>query len=1058
MQFPPAVCERMTAILLTLTLFAAWWLIGLAVLVVVRADLRSPRVALTAPVLGTAATLIPLFVLSHAGVPMEDGAPPVAVALLVCSVAVVARRRPGLPMTVLPVIAIAVGALFLVGWPMLGFGFHWIANANDDMANYVLSATDLLHRGLLASVDLGGLSRSEDYPSLMSAVHAFGARPGADITLAGFAGITGMPANEVFMTLILALYLCTICGTAALALQATQRWWAAAAAAALVAVSPLTTYGVLQQLLPQVWGLGLAAALCALLMRRELYRGSRIGVADVVPISMLVATLVVVYVELASTVVLAYALYLALLTSRREFDPRAAARLWLPILAVTVAVVNRYLIREFHFVRSQTGLGVHGLFSGPPTFGFTLVPSALPGIVGLQNLPAQSNAHLLEWSIAAAAILLAAAVAVSVRGAIRGAATSVVLLTYAALGIFLGVESSDFGLFKLYMYLQPFLAAGVAVWLAGLNSKRVLAFAGVSLLLLAGFQLSTQQGYVRASRVPLGLPNASSLGLLPTFGRLTDESRNAIITVTENPTLGKLEAVRVGQRPMYFISQNLFAPLMSAQYLRLNGWKKRSFNVLDGGAPRADAFSDNARASAILSRGQCTIILPTGTQTVLNRRSLPEGDSNLVAIPCSARNTLVFTASKLGQGYFAFSDRSKVSLYPVEPDFYTGQTMSAFGRYALFRILRPSPNVRLELNLTTTYIHNGSNLLSHAAVVGKSRVPLPLVGRGSARVFSAPLRSQIIGGQAFALLDMGSDGMLQPESRPGLEGIYGRSVPIDPRFVTSHVRDVSLVSNWQYDRLRRPSVLSAFPKALANPNLEYSGIYEDGWVAEDSYAVLAAGKAADLLIRADVRPASGGQQLRVLVNGRQLVARSVAPGHLDLRLAVPASRSPRRVELRWSSVAPLPAPDGRPTAALLRLLGVVPHGSVGTQSPPVVLQHFPSDLSNPNVSYSGIYGDGWLHRQAFVTLMGGKAADLLLRAEVPAVAGGQTLQVQVNGRQITSRHVAPGHLELRIAMPPSEGPRRVDLRWTSAPRLPAPDGRPASALLKFLGILPRAPR
>jgi hypothetical protein len=91
--------------------------------------------------------------------------------------------------------------------------------------------------------------------------------------------------------------------------------------------------------------------------------------------------------------------------------------------------------------------------------------------------------------------------------------------------------------------------------------------------------------------------------------------------------------------------------------------------------------------------------------------------------------------------------------------------------------------------------------------------------------------------------------------------------------------------------------------------------------------VLAAGNAADLLLRAEVPPAPGGQQLQLFVNGRQVAARTIAPGQLELRVPVPASQSPRRVELRWAAAPKLPAPDGRPAAALIKFLGIVSRGS-----------------------------------------------------------------------------------------------------------------------------------
>jgi hypothetical protein len=921
-----------TAALLTVALFGVWSLIGLAVLAAVKAQTGSLRIALTAPALGMATSVLLLFVFSHAGVALEDCTLPITIVLLVGSAAVIAVRRPTLPAGIVPVLAICVGALVLAGWPMFVYGFSWIANANDDMANYVLSATQVLHRGLLAPADLSGLRHDRNYPSVLVALHSFGSRPGADIALGGFTSVVGRRAYELFMPFIFALYLCMICGTAALAMQATRRTWAATVAALLVAVAPLATFGVLQQLLAQVAGLGLVTTLSALLMRRELHRGSRPSWRDVVPISILFTGVIVVYIELAAALVLGYALYLAVLAFRRELSLRLAAYLWLPPVAFAAIVLNKYAITELRYVGSQTQLGVggtvHGLFAGPPAFGFSLVPSALPGIVGLQKLPLAANAPLVGWSILVAAVLLAVALALSVLTALRGVAASVVVVAFAALGIALAVKSSDYGLFKLYMYVQPFLAAGVAVWLAKSSRKPILALVLLPLILLVVLEVRTQQAYVRDSRSPLGLRHASSSALLPAFEHLVAKEQQPVISVTENPTLGKLEAVSAGQRPLMFISQNLFTPFMPPRIAHLNGWRQRSFTLAGSRTSHVNPFSENTHASAALSTGRCSVMLPTGTQTVLNRRLLPEGASDLVAKPCAglSGDTLVFISSGLGEGYYNFRDRRKIAFYPGEPDFfYRGRTMSAFGRYTLFRILKPSTSVRLAISLSTTFIHDGSNVLPPATVVGKSRMRLPLIGRGSARVFSPPFHAQMISGQPYALLDMGRDGKLFVDRRPGLRGLWGRSVPLDPRFVAAFVRDISLVSDAEYRRLRRPLVLSSFPDAVANPNLEYSGIYEDGWVARNSYAVLAAGPAASLRLRAEVPPAPEGQRqtLQLLVNGRRLAKRSIPPGQLDQRVPLPASRIPRRIELRWAATEKLPDPDGRPVAALIMFLGVV---------------------------------------------------------------------------------------------------------------------------------------
>lgn len=135
----------------------------------------------------------------------------------------------------------------------------------------------------------------------------------------------------------------------------------------------------------------------------------------------------------------------------------------------------------------------------------------------------------------------------------------------------------------------------------------------------------------------------------------------------------------------------------------------------------------------------------------------------------------------------------------------------------------------------------------------------------------------------------------------------------------------------------------------------------------------------------------------------------------------------------------------------LGLVGTVGCSKHAAERPPFALEHFPADLK-PGLSYSGIYGDGWVDRQASVVLAAGAAAEFVLLAEVPPAPGGQWLQLLVDGRQLAERAVSPGQLELRVPLPATKWPRLVELRWASAPALPEPDGRSVSALVKFLGM------
>ena len=929
----------MTAFSLTLAAFAVFWLIGVAFLGAARADTSSLRVTLTAPALGSCVVLLPAFMLSHAGVAMEHVALPLVIALLVAAVILLAVRRPPLPVTVIPVLAVCAGGLLLAAQPMREFGFHWLGNGNSDMANYTLSAQELIHRGLLAPFDLMGLARGTDYATALTALHLIGSRPGADLMLALTSSITGHLPYEVFMSVIFALNLCGVCAVGALAMQASRRWWAATVAAALLVISPLATLGVLQQLIAQVWGLALGAALFALLMRSDLHRrGARIS--EWIPIAVLFVGLVVVYVELAAALTAAYALYLLILGLRKELSVGGAVRVWLPAAVLAAVVLGGYLPTELRYVVSQAGTGT-GVAQAAPLFGYALVPAALPAVLGLQELKPLIGAPHLDLSIAVAGILLICVLVGALISARRGVGAAVVLVTLAGLGGLLAVHSSDFGLYKLYMYIQPFLAALLAIWITA-DRKFVRWVVLVPVVALVAAQLSTQHALVVASRNPVEVPHASAADLLPAFRQIAASAHGPIIAASEDSTLIELEAESALGRAVYFPTSALFRTLLNAtiagRAVEIREAAARValadsphvFNLHSHDSPQVDPFDEDPHISESLASPSCELVLPSGTEIPLNRRLLAEGSPSLHTTPCvDARNLLIFINSALGEPYYLSEHRRTVSYYQLEGDpYYPGRTFAGFGRYALFRVFGPLPGARLELDFTSTARQDGSNRIPTAAVVGETRTPLPVAGRGSARVFSQPLRYQMIDGAPYVLIDAGEEGKRFRAKRSGLEGLYGASIPLDPRLLTSYVRSISLVSASEYADLRPPLTLSSFPADLANRDLEYSGIYEDGWVGEDSYAMLAGGPTADLVVRANV-PAGAGGALKVLLDGRVIASLVDAPGPLSLRVRVPASNSRRRVELRFAGSIKLGAPDLRPASAHLSLLGFVAPPSGG---------------------------------------------------------------------------------------------------------------------------------
>ncbi len=915
----------MTALLLAFGLFGTWSFVGLAALAALGQDTTNLRITLTAPLLGTAVTLVPLFVMSNFGLSMDDVATVVLATVLAGSVATFAVRRPHLPVGVAPVAALCVVDLLLVGRPMFHLGFDWIANANDDMANYVLSATQLLRHGLVGQLDIGALAHDRGYSTVLQPLHNSGARPGADITLAATSSVTGVPPYEAFMPLILAFNLCAICGTAALAMQATRRWWAAALAAALIVASPLAAYGVLQQLLPQVWGLGLATALFAWIMRPELYGRRGPGRSELVVICLLASTLVSVYVELAATLLVPYGIYVSVLAARRQLTLRAVLTLWVTPLLCTALVLNSYLPRELGFARAQASAGVGG--AANVIFPYTLVPAGLASATGFRVLGAAATPRL----IITAFLLVTLYAVIALAGTWLGLAAATALLGDLLLGSFLAVGGAGFGLFKLFMYAQPFAAAATAAAAARLTRRSLLIAAAIVLVLLVRLQLHTQRVYVVRSENPIDLHDASNDALLPAFRRAIEKTPLPVVAVTEHPVLAKLEGASAGRHPVYFVSRDVFRPLIGGysgraqleRYDRTSGWSTERFKLSPASvSSRTITFGDNTHASKLLAANRCLLALPSGAQLPFNRRWLPEGSPDLVFARCSdVHNELIFTSSSVGSSFYGFTNRKAVSFYQLQGDHFSHGTVSGFGRYALFRIVNPSSRFRLELSVTTTPRGDGSNRLPPTLVIGSTRQPLGTFGRGSAHAFSALIAPQRIQGQSYILLDMGEPGRIVRATRSGIEGLYGRSRPLDPRYLTSYVRDVSIVTDSQYEKLTPPGEITHFPEDLLDPHLEYSGLYEDGWMGEDAFVVLRGGPASTLVVRADV-PSRPGQRLELSVDGRTIYSRAVAPGQLSVRTNVPAAARRRRIEFHWAGEVEVSTADHRQAAARLEQVAI----------------------------------------------------------------------------------------------------------------------------------------
>jgi hypothetical protein len=945
----------LVALLLTLALFAFWALLGYAILSALRRlDDPLPNLLL-APVVGIAATLLPALVLNRAGLPIARVGWPTALALLGTAAALLWRYRPGLCWRrYAPFAGVLLLGLYLTGRPALELGLHWLSYCNDDMGNYSLMAHRLLEHGFHDAPAEAGLVNGTDYQQFYWFLHVPRmARSGGDVLLAWALSLTGLTAHQAFMPVILAFHLALISATGALACPTGERRGAALLTCGLLALSSLTTLGCLYQFAGQVLGLALLVS-CTTVLLRPL---AGLGRADLVRhgclLGLLVAGQLPSYPEICPFLAVAFAAHLGLAWWRRQLalGPTAGA---LAVAGLITGVLLNTSLRAPLFWLSHQANAPDWL----DLFPYYLAPNGLATLWGLQPFAgaAISEPRASALIVVGGVLLLASAVAALVL-AWRLQPAAIMTSVMLAVGALLLCQRNGFGLFKLAMFIQPFLLATVVLAWFGLVRRPVLRLVPLVLLGLAG--LPGQNTYVRSSRdvgfLLVELPGASRSNLLGQFRQeMAGKPIRRLLSDTSNYPFAKFQALYTGGIATAFPCipwfqdmrypgmdrEGLLAPpgqALGLAYLKaLNGVNRhRQFHLHDPGQPGAVNDFDLNSIGRPAQQGQGGDYLAQCGPglSALNHQHFPPGEHRAILVRPLAEvaNHLLFIPSRLGRHHFMCDTSEKtVGLFSPEGDyFFPGKTFAGCGRHVLFEVINPSPRARLLLSCTASVKGDGVNRLPPASAVGERRQLLPLVGRGSARVFSPPLRPQWIDGRAYVALDMGQEGVRPPDVRHGLMKLWGRDLAADWRYITVHARDVSLISEEEYNRLTPPCRLDRFPLDLAHPGLEYSGMYEDGWVSEAAlFGLHQPGPEADLVVRGSVPRLPGRpdlrQELRVLVDGTEVVRRPLPPGEFTLRCPAPAGAGRRRVELRFADHAPLPPGDGRPVAAQLFEVGFDP--------------------------------------------------------------------------------------------------------------------------------------
>jgi hypothetical protein len=224
---------------------------------------------------------------------------------------------------------------------------------------------------------------------------------------------------------------------------------------------------------------------------------------------------------------------------------------------------------------------------------------------------------------------------------------------------------------------------------------------------------------------------------------------------------------------------------------------------------------------------------------------------------------------------------------------------------------------------------DGKNFVPRGHVYGATAVPLPGVGRGSARIISAPFEPANADGLHVIGIDLGQNGVRFRKHVTGLMRWFGSDIALDPRPLVVFGRDISIVSDADYRRWSAPSWIVDVPNALQNPHLAFSGIYEDsGWVSDDAELTLQSDASTQRVRVEGLLPRVGSDDFTTIatlfVDGVQRARTTISVGPFSIEAPVKIAPGKHVVRLTFSRGQRFPDPDDRIVGARVDAIGFPP--------------------------------------------------------------------------------------------------------------------------------------
>lgn len=1064
----------MLALAYSFALFLIWTLVGRALFAIVAPRYGALRAWLLAPGVGLAATLLCVMVLNQVGLPVRAFSRPMTAVLVLASTGILVWRRPITPgKSLLPFLGAVIVSLLWTGWPAFQAGFNWISYGNDDMANYCMAAERFASYGFFhvpTMADLGG----RDYTAYFFFMHtADMMRFGGEHVVAWSATLVGLKAIEAFMPSIVALSLVQLFGAAGLALHAGRHRRLAIVTVWILAVLPLFMLGTLYQLIAQVAGVGLMLTTLALLSRAWITERR----CDVLRYSLLPAIagagLCITYPETTPFAGLTYMIFLGLSVVRRRMSVRLAVGLTAYVLLGITVLLHYNMFCYLATVVMQLGSATHEANLLLSLFPFFLIPTGFSNFFGWMPIARDFAEPAVTISIIGGMLLSLVLIWRMTREAWQVRTAAILLVIDTAVAVYFYRGRNDFPLYKLAMWMQPPLAIALAGLLVNLRSRvgigAIIALFAVSTAPTALYYTRSSEGSISGGMTELRF--ASQLGMkIP-----PPANANAQVTVgVENVVAAKFAVSELRGYQLALASRDYFFPNTRIDFRDPPPHAKFHPHIGEMEQARPLMIERNTTlvtTSALwhtefsqpVVKGAPDYYLFLATQLSLFNKFGHDPTEPIRSVfelkpAADVRNQLMFVHSGRGNHYY-LGDRRFISFFQQETDPYApSRTFNGLGRFMLLRVENPTDEIYLRVAATRTLLPKRTPWSEKAVVHAEQDMPLGAIGTGAFNLFIGPLRPHKFQNAHFIAIDLTDFPKPILDPRTGLKAAYNRFIPLDYRRLLGWARDISVISPEEYKKLERPTRIVNFPADLATATtLEFSGIYEDGWISPDSKFVLGAAPAKSVLRVRGFVPQIPGTPLGK-GNLQLSVATSAAPhrvempattGQFDWLVPMPEASTITRLGLHFTAGADLPNGDDRPAAAKIEGIEILPA---------LPLQKFDyANVGSTRLASGGMDQDGWMTSEASIELPAfDTPTQVILRFEFPGWTGAtqSPLRAQLTGESLPEHTLTPANATVQLNVSASAKPRT--LRLTTGPNhpLPAPDTRQRAGRLLQLEFVP----